>query len=67
MLSMYIKSCFKFDADTKMGRLVFDPYVWVAGYICRNKPTIHCMGQNYLFFLYAKNHYDIKIMFLEDI
>ncbi len=41
---MYIKSCFKFDADTKMGRLVFDPYVSLEhktshkqhGYICRN-------------------------------
>ncbi len=32
-----------------------------------NKGSIYCMGQNYEFFCYAKNHYDIKIMFHEDI
>ncbi len=30
------------------------------GYICRNSQKIHCMGQNYTFFFYAKNHQDIK-------
>ncbi len=34
-------------------------------FVAITKNTLY--GQNYLFVFYAKNHYDIKIMFHEDI